>query len=556
MGQLYDANLLYDIDGNYDDGLPVPIVPPSRIASSRARFADAAPDQTVQRFPFATALPRVKTIRVRASAAATREQQLRSTWAAVSAHDRVVRLRIDAAHARESATRLARAGLSARASDVRITLDAAGAKLSAPVRARWSGVVSKQAFTALAWGAAIARGAQTRMPWADALAKNAFIRIRWRPGYPYRSGYTVPFGGEPDPLPGTTIVIPLADTYFMIPALSIIRDSDGADLNAIDATLSLDRTSYAWVLNATIPRPSLSLVDPNTNSEPVLVDVNVNGYPWKFIIESYSDNRKFGGTGAKIVGRSQSALLGAPYAPLSTFTSTANADASQLAADLMPAGWTLTWSTQDWLVPAGFFTYADLAPIDALALLVNAIGGAIVPDPSAQSLTIEPLYPVSPWAWDSASPYADVPASFFTELAGQWEGNFKTAYNGIYVSGQNGGVIGKVKRTGTAGDVLLPTVTDALLCVTAANTERGRIELAKADKRKTETGRMLLLPPGGSGNPGVFMPGQLIQITEPTAWAAAAWRAQIMSVQISAAHNAAPDSSLNTRQVITLERHA
>jgi hypothetical protein len=227
----------------------------------------------------------------------------------------------------------------------------------------------------------------------------------------------------------------------------------------------------------------------------------------------------------------------------------------------MPTGWSITWSTQDWLVPANLFTFADLAPIDALAQLVNAVGGSILPDASAQELIVQPLYPTSPWHWDTATPYADVPASFVATLSGQWEGNFKTDYDGIIVSGQNSGVIGKVKRTGTSGDVQLPPVTDALLCVIAANVERGRIELAKAGKQKTESIRALLLPPGGSGNPGVFPVGSLIQVTESDISTSTGtltgptWRGQVMSVQIDAAKGAR-DAALSVRQTLTVERHS
>lgn len=462
-------------------------------------------------------------------------------------------MRFAQAQAREAQARMEWAGVDAHASIKRLRIDRAAAQLSTMLRTPWAAVTGRQSATALAWAAALAHAMPAEFPWAKVAEHNGFVRLRWRAGYPNGTGYTLPFGGDPDLPPGSTIIIPPSEAYFMIPALSIVRTSDSADLNAIDATLRLDTGSYAWSLDATIPREQLSLVDPARNSEPVPVTVTVNGYNWACIIESYTDNRKFGGTGCKIRGRGPSALLGAPYAPLSSFSSGTAKDASQLADDLMPTGWSLTWSTEDWLVPAGLFTYADAAPIDALAQLANAVGACIVPDRTAQALTVQPLYPTSPWSWSSATPYADVPASFIMELAGQWAGNFKTDYNGIYVSGQNSGIVGLVKRTGSAGDVLLPTVTDQLLCVQAANVERGRIELAKSTKLKTETHRTLLLPPGGSGNPGIFPVGSLVQITEPTAWASSAWLGQVMAVEISASRSG---SALSVRQTLTLERHA
>ncbi|MGH8122999.1 MAG: hypothetical protein ACREPT_09540, partial [Rudaea sp.] len=79
---------------------------------------------------------------------------------------------------------------------------------------------------------------------------------------------------------------------------------------------------------------------------------------------------------------------------------------------------------------------------------------------------------------------------------------------------------------------------------------------AKADARKLETIRVPLLPPGGVGNPGVFPRDQLLQITEPAAWAPASWLGQVIAVQIDAVHSAAPGSALSVRQTLTIERHS
>lgn len=554
MADSYDYADVYDLDDDYDEGGPT-IAVPTHSNLVRARPSIAAASQSPTRASWKVAQSRESAVRMPAADIVSMSYTFTAAWKLQSHRQSDIRMRPSNPVTHESIIRALWDRLTAKSRDTRLPIDDAHACSSA-VRMPCDRVGAKQSDYRVPWHAGSPRVDQLEVVWPGAHAKSAYVRIRWKPGYPYRSGYTIPIPGEPDIPPGTTIVIPSEDAYFMIPALSILRTSDAADLNAIDASVSLDMSSYAWTLSATIPRQTLALVDPNANSEPVSVNVAINGYNWTFLIEGYTDNRKFGGTGCKIRGRSQSAILGAPYAPLATFTNATNEDASQLANDLMPLGWTCTWSTQDWLVPAALFSYADLAPIDALAQLVNAVGGSILPDQALQSLTVQPMYPTSPWNWPAATPYADLPSSFIVELSGQWEGNFKTAYNGVYVSGQNSGVVGLVKLTGTAGDVLLPTVTDQLLCVQAANVERGRIELAKADKKKTETIRVPLLPPGGSGNPGVFQPGQLIQITEPSSWAPAAWRGQVMSVQIDATHSAAPGSTLSVRQTLAVERHA
>jgi hypothetical protein len=270
-------------------------------------------------------------LRAKFAGGVTRDAVLRAAWEKLKAERTPHACAWRTACARERDARAVGRNVAARGAHAPGARPG-GTAFSELVRARWAGVAGRQAATAIAWAAALARAAPDRMPWADAVAKNAVVRLRWRPGYPYRSGYTIPFGGDPDPPPGSTIIIPPAEVYFMIPALSIVRTSDAADLNAIDASVKLDMSSYAWTLDATIPYSSLPLVNPSTRSEPEAITVTINGYAWSFIVEGFTDNRKFGGTGCKIRGRSPSALLGAPYAPLATFTNTLAKDASQLAA--------------------------------------------------------------------------------------------------------------------------------------------------------------------------------------------------------------------------------
>jgi hypothetical protein len=576
MADPYDRHDSYDLGDSYDDAAP-PISAATHVSSLRAPFKTAERGANLLRAAWHPAQPHAITVHFggfdiryddgnayddallydagEKIGAVPKSNMVRSTWSLLQSHETDIRVRMRAGIPRDRIFRAAWGRVAPHGSDIRLRFADAKHLHSNLDRFIWNRLDAFEHATRLRWGDAAPRNSFTQFDWNGTTPRESYVRLRWRPGYPFRSGYTIPFGGEPDLPPGSTIVIPSADAYFMIPSLSILRDSDGADLFAIDASLKLDATSYAWTLDATIPLAKLALVNPMTNDDPVSVTVNINGYDWRFIIEGFTDNRKFGGTGCKIRGRSLSALLGAPYAPKTTLTSNLTQNASQLADGLMPTGWTCTWSTQDWLVPAGMFTYADLAPIDALAQLANAVGAIIVPDPMDQILTVQPMYPTSPWAWDSATPYADIPSSFIVQLDGQWAGNFKTSYNGVYVSGQNSGVVGLVKLTGSAGDLLLPTVTDGLLCVQAANVERGRIELAKASKQKSETFRTLLLPPGGSGNPGVFPITSLLKITEPTEWASSFWLGMATSIQIDAVKSAAANSAQSVRQTIEIDRH-
>ncbi len=59
-----------------------------------------------------------------------------------------------------------------------------------------------------------------------------------------------------------------------------------------------------------------------------------------------------------VSGKGTAMILGAPYAPTRTFSSSAASTAQQLAADALTVngvgiGWALDWQIVDWLVPAG-----------------------------------------------------------------------------------------------------------------------------------------------------------------------------------------------------------
>jgi len=618
VGTLYDSRNIYDWAGTYDGGPEVPIGPPSRTQDLRVRYQKGEQREGSLTAVTHQAQPEQSDMRLRGDAGVPFNRPVDAPWSAIAPlqADERIAWRPPLEHERSTSARWS--ATDARDRAVRIGVDRTAERHASDVRARWSGVGAAQRETVLPWRRGLPRGRAVRLRSLEAQPHNLFLRLPWRPGAPFRSGYGIPYGGEPDPPPGSAIIVPPLEVYFMTPVLSILRVSDAVDVLAIDCSVSLSSDAWAWSFQASIPWKCLPLVNPNTHSSPVEVQVTINGYVWKFVVEAFADERKFGGTNCRISGRSLSAYLSADYAPLVSDSNAIAADASQLADDLMPTGWTVTWTSPDWLVAANLFTYADLAPISALAQLAASIGSIVVPDPVDQALTIQPTYPLSPWNWGApapanavahtwlashtyaegdivtpptpngrsyialeggnsgaiepatwptdsgesftdggvtwqlvAAPYAKIPKAFWTSISGQWEGNFVAGYNGVYVSGQNSGVSGRVKRAGTDGAALLPSVSDALICHVDAARERGRHELAKADRRKTETLRLPLLPaPAGIGNPGVLQRGQLLQLEEIDG---TLWLGQVLSVQIDATRSS---TALSVRQTASVERHA
>jgi hypothetical protein len=85
----------------------------------------------------------------------------------------------------------------------------------------------------------------------------------------------------------------------------------------------------------------------------------------------------------------------------------------------------------------------------------------------------------------------------------------KPAYNRVYVSGVSQGVLGRVTRTGSAGDVIAQLVTDPLITASDAARQRGIAVLGDTGRQAMVTLRLPVLP-----ETGVITPGKFVRYTE------------------------------------------
>jgi len=81
----------------------------------------------------------------------------------------------------------------------------------------------------------------------------------------------------------------------------------------------------------------------------------------------------------------------------------------------------------------------------------------------------------------------------------------KPAYNRVFVSGQDVGVLGQVTRAGTAGNVLEPMVVDRLITEVAAARQRGLDVLADTGHQIEVSLRLPVLAETGVIQPGAFV---------------------------------------------------
>lgn len=310
----------------------------------------------------------------------------------------------------------------------------------------------------------------------------------------------------PPPPDGEPVVVPVRRVYFVINNVTLYRASDGAPVPVFNLSLSLDAASWAWGFDAVLPAKAETLVAGNA-SGPVELVATINGTTFRVLAENISRERSFGDASIRISGRGRNAVLAAPYAPVMTFSNPEARTARQLMDDVLtvngiPLGWAVDWGLTDWNVPAGVFAQQGTW-IEALTAIAGATGGYLVPHPSSQSIRVLHRYPVAPWEWSTVTPDFVLPVDAVARESLRWLE--KPAYNRVFVSGQDVGVLGQVTRVGTAGDVLAPMVVDPLITEAAAARQRGIAVLADTGQQIEVSLRLPVLAETGIIEPGAFV---------------------------------------------------
>lgn len=254
-----------------------------------------------------------------------------------------------------------------------------------------------------------------------------------------------------------------------------------------------------------------------------------------------------------IRGRSRSAYLAEPYAATRDFQQAAVARSiQQLAGDELPAGWTLNWSAVDWVLPASTFKYERLAPMDAISSLARSAGGFVYTDPLAQTISVFPRYPAAPWNWEAQVAALNLPRDVLFQRSSDKSPG--TAANAVYVHGDgSGAILAKIRRTGSAGDVLAPTIVDALITDNNAARERGIGALAQTARQSVERYDL----PLGATFGGLRRPGELVAIGSGDAPFVKDFTAFVQGVSVSAVAGRATNggATLQVRQSLILERY-
>lgn len=329
-------------------------------------------------------------------------------------------------------------------------------------------------------------------------------------------------GPNPEP---PRYVIPLLRVYMTVHIIDavLLPSLERVPLQSLSITTNDD--DYGWTMSAS---GQLSLLDQLAPRQgvPQQIRVTIDGIQWVFAVDPPARTRKFAEHAVQVTGRSATSLLAGPYFPSTDWANTMPRTAQQLVLEALDlTGVTVDWQLDDWLVPANIWSHSG-TPLSVAQRIAEAAGGVVRSHRFEPQLQIAPRFPHMPWAWSDAVADVRMPAQIIT--SDSLQATRVARYNAVYVAGTGQGLpLGHVVRAGTAGDRLAPQVTDALITDTVAARLRGRSVLAASAITHQQPITVPLLT--GGTNPGLILPGYLIEVQEP----AETWRGLVRGITVS-----------------------
>lgn len=299
------------------------------------------------------------------------------------------------------------------------------------------------------------------------------------------------------------------DWWYIVNEIKVTRLDNGQEIQIYSGDYSTDRSSWSWSYNLSIPFYEKSKTEP-IDGKPVIFKIMINGNEHRMLLENISRSRQFGKDVYKLSGRSPTALLDAPYSPTRSFTQENERSSVQLVQaelDRVNSDVVLSWDLIDelgWVLPPESLSYSNLTPIAAIKLIAEAAGGFIYSEPASNTLTIKPRYKKTWWDSIAIDEYDRViPESIVTDQSTDYQPY--PDYNGVFITNDRTGDTGKVKRIGTAGDVLQESINSPLLTSTTVMHSKGREVLAKSGLVENHS---LLMPI--TQEIGLCLPGELV----------------------------------------------
>ncbi len=388
-------------------------------------------------------------------------------------------------------------------------------------------------------------------PWGRPTPTDSTQIIRW--GYSLNAfivsgGTNTIYPVDPDAVDPPDPEPELPEVIRVVNIINMVSLPDRTPIEFSNLTIATDLDSIAWVVNFDVHTDAArALVRPTVTSVKK-IEVTINTEVFVFFVGRTSLGTAVQQDGAvarvtRCVGWSNSKLLTYPYAARRSRTESSSATpAGILNNELIGTGFTATWSSPSWTLPANVFSYSDKAPLAAIIELAESVGGVIIPHMSAESFEVQPYYTISPWNWNAGNATKVVTESRFFTIDTNWIP--AESPDSIFVYGEDSGVAVKAVRAGTAGVKTLPTVVDKHITDTIAGTERGRIEVARNGFKEIVPATTYL------DEDGIIMPKTIMSVTEGTGDDAVTWFGMVIGVSIGINRNGNAIT-----QALQIERH-
>ena len=268
------------------------------------------------------------------------------------------------------------------------------------------------------------------------------------------------------------VQFPIRIYYLIMTSAYIVRLPDRKPLPVSRISIAYDWDSWECRISATL-LGKRAYTDAMAAAE---IEIDINGHKRRARLDKITGDRSFASHNYTLTASSRAAELAPPIAQTLTWYNANTRTMAQLAdAALDGTGWTVTWGAQDWIVAPRLWS-TQSAPINALSRLAEAAGAYVLPHPVDKTIAILPRYAFMPWNW-SEEELVIIPSSITRQFS--WEPVELAPYNAVYVAGETNGVLGHCVLDGTAGDIVAPMVTDALICAPDAARARGRAILAE-----------------------------------------------------------------------------
>lgn len=392
------------------------------------------------------------------------------------------------------------------------------------------------ATRSLPWQAGTALlGTGVDLPWQAGAQLLGEGGATYTPGSPPGGGTVITPG-----VGGALYRIKPRGVYLSAPSWDLRDARDDTVLAVSKVSISSDVDSTFWTIRAEGGGGAL-YAQLLAGDQPARVRFTAEGQTWEFIVDTLARSREFDGTTTSFVGRSLAALSAGPFQATKNWTNEADTVASQICASaLRDTGVLLDWRVDDWAVPEGVFSLSG-TPLQVVKAFADAVGAVVRSHPWLPILEVLPRYPTLPNEWRTSG--VDLDLALDAVLSEQLERVESAEYDGVYLSGQQGGIIGFVRLQGTSGAQTHPYLSDPLLCDIPALEQRARALLGASTGGQVRV-PMTLPVLYGAGEPGVLELNQLVRVQDP----AGVWYGLLRSVSASFEHG-------QSRQQVALERH-